>query len=140
MRLLPPQWAALVVIVVDVAAIVFGLLTGEALLPRSANVVLTVISVVLMLGTRLWSRGGFGYDSFGSLWALLRKRLPVWLIVAVAIAFWGGLALFAVPLLTQDTAALDAAANQRGWAGLSLAFASGTFLYAGIVARAAESR
>jgi len=141
MRLLPPQWAAFVVLFIDVVVIVFGFLTGSPLLPRAANLVLTVVSIALMFGTRLWSKGGFGYDSFGSMWTLLRRTLPLWLIVAATIAFWGGIFLFAHPLLTvDDIGSLDEVANQRGWVGLSAAFASGTLVYAGIVQRAADSR
>lgn len=97
--------------------------------------------MALRLGTRLWSKGGYGYDSFGSMWRLLRRTLPVWLIVAPTIAFWGGVFLFAHPLLTvDDIGSLDAVADQRGWVGLSAAFTSGTLVYAGIVQRAADSR
>ena len=140
MRLLPPQGAAFVVLCIDVVVIVFGFLTGSPMLPRAANVVLTVISIAVLFGTLLWSKGGFGYDSIPSMWRLLRRRLPVWLIVAATIAFWGGVFLFAYPLLTvTDFGSLDETANQRGWTGLAAAFASGSLFYAGIGRRAADS-
>ncbi|MEU3646493.1 hypothetical protein AB0E59_24150 [Lentzea sp. NPDC034063] len=141
MRLLPPQWAAFVVLLVDAVVVLFALVTGHALLPRAANVLLTVISIAVMFGTLLWSKGGFGYDSVGSMWKLLRRTLPVWLVVAATIAFWGGVFLFAYPLLTEpDIGSLDEAANQRGWVGLAAAFAAGSLFYAGIGRRAADSR
>lgn len=150
MRLVPLQWASLVVIVVDALVIVSGFVTGSALLPRSANVVLTVISLALMSSTVVFARGGYNFE---------KPTLPAWSVVVAVIAFFGGALLFAVPLLTDTTAGsfehqngkyreskdgvvvrelteeqYDAvmAANQRGWAGLASAFAGGTLVYAGI--------
>lgn len=150
MRLVPLQWASLVVIFIDAVVIVSGFVTGSALLPRSANVVLTVISLALMLATLVLARGGYNFDN---------PTLPVWAVVVAVIAFFGGAFLFAFPLLTDTTAGsfeyengkyeeskdgvvvrelteeqyeAALAANQRGWAGLALAFAGGTLIYAGI--------
>jgi hypothetical protein len=150
MRLVPLQWASLVVIFIDVVVIVSGFVTGSALLPRSANVVLTVISLALMAATVALARGGYNFEN---------PTLPVWVVVVAAIAFFGGAFLFAFPLLTDTTAGsfehengkhqeskdgvvvreltdeqyeAVMAANQRGWAGLALAFAGGTLTYAGI--------
>ncbi|RDI24550.1 hypothetical protein [Lentzea flaviverrucosa] len=122
MRLVPLQWASLVVIFLDAVVIVSGFVTGSALLPRSANVVLTVISLALMSSTVVLARGGYNFE---------KPTLPAWSVVVAVIAFFGGAFLFAFPLLT-DTTTLTMAENQRGWAGLALAFAGGTFVYAGI--------
>ena len=150
MRLVPLQWAALVVIGVDAVVVVAGLVTGSALLPQSANVVLTVISVAILLTAIVLMRGGYNFDE---------PTLPLWAVVVAVIAFFGGAFLFAYPLLTDTTAGsfeqrngkyveskggvvvrelteeqYDAvmAANQRGWAGLAGAFAGVTVLYAGV--------
>lgn len=150
MRLVPLQRAALVVIFLDVVVIVAGFVTGSALLPRSANVVLTVISVALVAAAGVLTGGGFNFD---------KPTLPAWAIALGVVSLLGGAFLFAYPLLTGTDAGsfeerngkyqeskdgvvvreltaeqYDAvmAANQRGWAGLALAFAGGTLLYAGI--------
>ncbi|HEX6342241.1 hypothetical protein [Umezawaea sp.] len=150
MKLVPLQWASLVVIFIDAVVVVSGFVTGGPLLPRSANVVLTVISLALLATTVVLTRGGYNFE---------KPTLPVWAVVVAVIAFFGGAFLFAFPLLTDTTAGsfehsdgkyreskdgvvvreLDAeqyeaamAANQRGWAGLAVAFAGGTLLYAGI--------
>ena len=150
MNLVPLQRAALVVIFLDAVVILSGFVTGSPLLPRSANVVLTVISLALMAATTVFARGGFNFEN---------PTLPAWAVAVAVIAFFGGAFLFAYPLLTDTTAGsfeqrngkyeeskngvvvrvlteeqYDAvmAANQRGWAGLALAFAGGTLAYAGI--------
>ncbi|MGW6441654.1 hypothetical protein [Lentzea sp. NPDC055074] len=149
MRLVPLQWASLVVIALDTIVILSGLVTGSALLPRSANLVLTVISVALMFAVLALMRGGFNFE---------KPTLPAWSIAVAVIAFFGGVFLFAYPLVTNSTAGdfeerdgkyqetrngvvreltreqYDSvvAVNQRGWAGLSLAFGGLTLAYAGI--------
>ncbi|MGI5503958.1 hypothetical protein [Lentzea sp. CA-135723] len=149
MRLVPVQWAALVVIFVDAVVVLSGLVTGNALLPRSANVVLTVISVAVLLTATGLMRGGYNFE---------KPTLPLWAVVVAVIAFFGGAFLFAYPLVTGTSAGsfeqqngkyveskdgvvrelteeqYDAAmaANQRGWAGLAGAFAGVTVLYAGV--------
>lgn len=144
------QWASLVVIIVDAVVILSGFVTGSALLPRSANVVLTVMSIALMLATRLLAGGEYNFEN---------PTLPVWAVVVAVISFFGGAFLFAFPLLTDTTAGsfeyrngkyqeskngvvvrelteeqyeAALAANQRGWAGLALSFAGLSFTYAGI--------
>jgi hypothetical protein len=121
MRLVPLQRASLVVIFVDAVVIVSGFVTGSALLPRSANVVLMVISLALMSSTVVFARGGYNFEN---------PTLPAWSVVVAVIAFFGGALLFAVPLLADTIPTM--VVNQRGWAGLALAFAGGTFVYAGI--------
>ncbi|GGM87823.1 hypothetical protein GCM10011609_25650 [Lentzea pudingi] len=150
MRLVPLQRASLVVIFIDAVVIVAGFLTGSALLPRSANVVLTVISIALVASAGVLTGGGFNFE---------KPTLPAWAVAVGVISILGGAFLFAYPLLTGTDAGsfeerngkyqeskdgvvvrelteeqYDAvmAANQRGWAGLALAFAGGTFVYAGI--------
>ncbi|WP_394618666.1 hypothetical protein JNUCC0626_06065 [Lentzea sp. JNUCC 0626] len=129
MRLVPLQWAALVVVALDAVVIASGFATGSPLLPRSANLVLTVISLALMAAAVFLTRGGFN---------LRNPTLPAWAVVVATIALLGGALLFALPLLTGTTAgsaeqdAAVLAANQRGWAGLAAAFAGGTVLYAGV--------
>ncbi|MET1073825.1 MAG: hypothetical protein ABWY11_14360 [Umezawaea sp.] len=150
MRLVPLQWAALVVIAIDAVVVVFGFVSGSALLPRAANLVLTVISLALMALTVVLARGGYDFEN---------PTLPVWAVVVAVIAFFGGGFLFAFPLLTDTTAGnverengkyreskdgvvvrelteeqyeAALAGNQREAAGLALAFAAGTLVYAGI--------
>ncbi|MFD4668852.1 hypothetical protein ACFWNN_03905 [Lentzea sp. NPDC058450] len=126
MGLVPLQRAALVVILLDAVVIAGGLVLGDALLPRSANVVLTLLSLALMLAATVLTRGGFNFEN---------PTLPAWSLIVGVLALVGGAFLFGYPLLTglpegEHGAAM--AANQRGWAGLALAFAGGTLLYAGI--------
>ncbi|GLY47694.1 hypothetical protein [Lentzea sp. NBRC 102530] len=129
MKLVPLQWAALVVVVLDAVVVLSSFATGSPLLPRSANLVLTVISLALMVAAVFLTRGGFNFDD---------PTLPAWAVAVAVVALLGGALLFALPLLTgttagsleQDPAVL--AANQRGWAGLAAAFAGGTVLYAGV--------
>ncbi|HWO63184.1 MAG TPA: hypothetical protein VNO31_24435 [Umezawaea sp.] len=150
MKLVPLQRTSLVVIFIDAVVIVSGFVTSGALLPRSANVVLTVISLALLAATVALTRGGYNFEN---------PTLPVWAVAVAVIAFFGGAFLFAFPLLTDTTAGsfehkngkhqeskdgvvvreltdeeyeAAMAANQRGWAGLALAFAGGTLAYAGI--------
>ncbi|ANZ40428.1 hypothetical protein BBK82_34855 [Lentzea guizhouensis] len=150
MRLVPLQWASLVVIALDAVVIVSGFVAGSPLLPRSANVVLTVISLALMMGAAVLTGGGYDFEN---------PTLPLWATAVAVIALCGGGFLFGYPLLTDTTAgsfeqdngkyreSKDGvvvrelteeeydrvmAANQRGWAGLAAAFAGGTFLYAGV--------
>jgi hypothetical protein len=150
MRLVPLQWASLVVIFIDAVVIVSGFATGSPLLPRSANVVLAVISMALMASTVVLARGAYNFEN---------PTLPAWAVVVAVIAFFGGGFLFAFPLLTDTTAGTfenengkyreskdgvvvreltedqyeaALAANQRGWAGFALTFAGGTLVYAGI--------
>ena len=150
MRLVPVQWASLVVISIDAVVIVFGVLTGSALLPRAANLVLTVISMVLLAATIVLARGGYNFEN---------PTLSLWSGSVAAIAFFGGAFLFAFPLLTdsyeasfehengkyqemkdgvvvreltEDQYDAGLAANQRQAAGLGLAFAGLTLAYAGV--------
>jgi hypothetical protein len=150
MGLVPLQKASLVVILIDAVVIVSGFVTGSPLLPRSANVALTVISLALLLAGAVLARGGYDFEN---------PTLPAWAVVVAVIAFFGGAFLFAFPLLTDTTAGsfehrngkyeeskdgvvvrelteeqyeAAMAANQRGWAGLASAFAAGTLVYAGI--------
>ncbi|MEU7474524.1 hypothetical protein AB0A63_00985 [Lentzea sp. NPDC042327] len=150
MRLVPVQWASLVVILLDAVVVLSGLVTGSPLLPRSANVVLMVITFALMLAAVPLTGGGFN---------LQNPTLPAWAVGVAVVAVAGGGFLFAFPLLTDRTAGsfeyrdgkyveskdgavvrqldedeYDAAmaANQRGWAGLAAALAGGTLAYAGV--------
>lgn len=150
MGLVPLQRASLVVISIDAVVILSGFVTGSPLLPRSANVVLTVISLALVSAAALLTGGGYDFEN---------PTLPAWSVVVAAIALLGAAFLFAHPLLTDTTAGTFEqrdgeyveskdgavvreltedryesvmAANQRGWAGPAVAFAGGTFLYAGI--------
>ncbi|MFD4641264.1 hypothetical protein ACFWN2_28410 [Lentzea sp. NPDC058436] len=115
------QWASLFVIFVNALVVVFGFVTGSPLLPRAANVVLVVLSVVLMLITRVMAQGGYSFAG------LVR---PAWAGVVAAVAFFGGAVLFAIAVLAEGS--LTPAANQRGGAGLALFFAAGALIYAGI--------
>ncbi|MFD5828955.1 hypothetical protein, partial [Lentzea sp. NPDC060358] len=117
-----PEWASLLVILVDAIVIVSGFVTGSPLLPRAANIVLVVVSVALMLVVRIMVRGGFSFRGFVQ---------PVWLGAVAAVSFFGGALLFAIPLLNaqmQD----DPVVNQRGWVGLALALAGGSLAFAAI--------
>ncbi|USX50222.1 hypothetical protein [Lentzea sp. HUAS12] len=114
------QWASLLVVFVNAGVVLGGFVTGSPVLPRAANVVLVVISVVLMLVTRVLVKGGYSFAG------MLR---PAWMAVVSLVAFFSGAVLFAIPLLTGEQ---DGVVNQLGWAGLALAFAGGTLMYAGI--------
>ncbi|HEX7307424.1 hypothetical protein [Lentzea sp.] len=118
-----PEWASLLVILVDAIVIVSGFVTGSPLLPRAANVVLVVVSVALMLVVRIMVKGGFSFRGLAR---------PAWVGVVTAIAFLGGALLFAIPLLTEQYVDASAVENQRGWVGLALAFAGGSLFYAAI--------
>jgi hypothetical protein len=115
------EWASLLVIFVDAVVIASGLVTGNPLLPRAANVVLVVVSIALMLVTRFMAKGGYGFSG------LVR---PVWVGAVALVAFFGGALLFAIPLLTEGQP--DAVTNQRGSVGLALSFAGLTLVYAAI--------
>jgi amino acid transporter len=150
MRLVPLQWASLVVIFLDAVVIAFGFVTGSALLPRAANLVLVVISMALMVATLVFARGAYNFEN---------PTLPAWAVAVSVIAFFGGVFLFAHPLLTDaNTGSFEQengkyqelrdgvvvrevteeqydaglAANQRQSAGFALAFAGGVLAYAGI--------
>jgi hypothetical protein len=150
MKLVPLQRASLVVISIDAVVIAFGFVTGSALLPRAANLVLTVISLVLLASTVVLARGGYNFEN---------PTLPAWSVVVAVIAFFGGAFLFAFPVMTGNSAGsvehengkyqevddgvvvrelteeqYDAAlvGHQREAAGLGLAFAGLTFTYAGV--------
>ncbi|SER33641.1 hypothetical protein [Lentzea albida] len=116
------QRASILVIFVDAVVIVSGFLTGSPLLPRAANVVLVVISIALMLVTRL--KVGNDYD-------VKTMTRPVWAFSVGVVAFFGGAILFVIPLLNEQQQN-DPVANQRGWVGLALSFAGGCLLYAGL--------
>lgn len=148
--MVPLQWASLVVIFLDSVVIAFGFLTGSALLPRSANLVLVVISMALMVATLVFARGAYNFEN---------PTLPAWAVAVAAIAFFGGVFLFAHPLLTDaNTGSFEQengkyqerkddvvvrelteeqydaglAANQRQSVGFALVFAGGVLAYAGI--------
>ena len=150
MKMVPLQWAALVVIVLDAVVMLFGFLAGSPLLPRSANLVLVVISLALMVAAVFLTAGGFNFEN---------PTLPLWSVVVGVVALLGGIFLFAHPLLTdantgdfeqrngkyqeskdgvvvreltEDEYDAAMAANQRQSAGFAIAFAAGTLLYAGI--------
>ncbi|GHH35949.1 hypothetical protein [Lentzea cavernae] len=116
------QWASLLVIFINAGVILTGLLIGSPALPRAANIVLVVISVALMLITRL---------KVGNAIDVKTMTRPVWAFAVGVVAFFGGALLFAIPLLNEQLQN-DPVANQRGWAGLALSFAGGTLLYAGL--------
>ncbi|SEP73347.1 hypothetical protein SAMN05216188_101319 [Lentzea xinjiangensis] len=126
MRPSRPEWASLLVVLVDAIVIAYGFVAGSPMLPRAANVVLVVVSGALMLVVRFMVGGGSSFRG------LVR---PPWMGAVALVAFFGGALLFAIPLLTgiPDTSdAAGLAANQRGWVGLALAFAGGTLAYAAI--------
>ncbi|MET9224507.1 hypothetical protein [Lentzea sp. NPDC003310] len=125
MELVPVQWASLIVIAVDALVIVAAFLTGSPMLPRSANVVLVVIAVVMLFVTLSLTGGGFNFDN---------PTLPAFAVVTAAVAFLGGGFLFAYALTVTSGEQNDAvlAANQRGAAGLAAALAAIALLYAGV--------
>jgi hypothetical protein len=116
------QWASLLVIFVDAGVIAGGFVTGSPVLPRAANIVLVVISIALMLITRL---------KVGNAYEFKTMTRPVWAFAVGVVAFFGGAILFVIPLLNEQQQN-DPVANQRGWAGLALSFAGGCLLYAGL--------
>ncbi|MFD9702653.1 hypothetical protein [Lentzea sp. NPDC059081] len=117
-----PEWASLLVILVDAIVIVSGFVTGSPLLPRAANVVLVVVSIALMLVVRIMVKGGFSFRGLAR---------PAWVGVVAAVAFFGGALLFAIPLLNVQMQN-DPVMNQRGWVGLALGLAGGALAYAAI--------
>lgn len=116
------EWASLLVILVDAVVIVSGLVTGSPLLPRAANIVLVMVSIALMLVTRVMAKGGYGFNG------LVR---PVWVGAVALVAFFGGALLFAITLLDEGLQN-DPVTNQRGWVGLALSFAGCALIYAAI--------
>ncbi len=117
------EWASLLVILVDALVIVSGFVTGSPLLPRAANVVLVMVSIALMLMTRVMAKGGYGFNG------LVR---PVWVGAVALVSFFGGALLFAIPLLLAEEQQHNPVTNQRGWVGLALSFAGCALVYAAI--------
>ncbi|MFS8104603.1 hypothetical protein LFM09_46625 [Lentzea alba] len=165
MKLLPVQWAAVVLIVVDAIIVATVLATGTALLPWPANLALVLASVALMIVMLLMSGGSFSVKGFATLFRLLRETLPKWAIALAAVAFYGGWLLFMTALasdsfagnlnhengkytstqrkvvreLTEEQYVAAQAASQRAWTGFSLAFAGGVLGFAGMARRIKET-
>ena len=121
-KLLPLQWAAVVVVVIDAIVVVTGAVTGAALLPAQANLVLALAGAALLVVLLVQTGGGFRIDGSSAL-RLLRETLPTWAIALAAVAFYGGWLIGFLGLVTGSVDSGSEAAIQRVWAGFSLAFA-----------------
>lgn len=166
MKLLPLQQAAIVLIALDAIVVVSGVVTGTALLPGWANLVMVLASAALLVLLLVQTGGSFRVDGLATAFRLLRETLPKWAIGLAAVAFYGGWLLAFIGLSSDSTAGnlnyengkytstqrkvvreltkeqYEAAqtANQRMWAGFGLAFAGGVLGFAGIAQRAKENR
>lgn len=133
-KLLPLQWAAVVVIVIDAIVVVTGAVTGAALLAAQANLVLVLAGVALLVMLLVQTGGGFSVDGSSAL-RLLRETLPKWAIALAAVAFYGGWLIAVLGLVTGSVETGGEAAIQRVWAGFSVAFAGAVLGFAGIARR-----
>jgi hypothetical protein len=165
MKLLPLQWAAVVVVVLDAIVIVAGAVTGTALLPEQANAVLVVLGFGLLVVLLVQTRGGFRVDGLGTALRMLRETLPGWAIALAGVAFYGGWLIAFLGLwngnvlgnlehrngkyttsqrnvvreLTEEQYVAAQAANQRAWTAFGMGFAGGTLGFAGIARKIKES-
>jgi hypothetical protein len=158
MKLVPLQWAAVVVIVLDAIVLVTGALTGTALLPSQANLVLVLAGFALLVVLLVQTGGGSRVDGLATALRMLRETLPVWAIALAAVAFYGGWLIAFLGLwngsvmrnlehqngkyttsqrnvvreLTKEQYVAAQATNQRVWTAFGMAFAGGTLGFAGI--------
>ena len=137
-KLLPLQWAAVVVVVIDAIVVVTGAVTGATLLPAQANLVLALAGAALLVVLLVQTGGGFRIDGSSAL-RLLRETLPKWAIALAAVAFYGGWLIGFLGLVTGSVDSGSEAAIQRVWAGFSLAFAGAVLGFAGIARRIKET-
>lgn len=166
MKLLPVQAAAAVVGAVNAIVVAATIVLGAALLPEWANYVLIVATVALSVFMVVQFRGArLRTDGLKGLFRLLREALPKFVIVLVALAFYGGWLLALITMVSGSTAGNltnengqytttnrktvtvltkeqyeDAqAANQRLISAICLAMSGGVFALSGVAQRIRET-
>lgn len=150
MRLLPLQWAAIALIVLD--ATVLPEWWNYAVVPTSA----TLLALMLVR-----HKGSLAVDGYWTLGAHLRESLPIWAIALAALAFLGGISTMSaespfsrlkyengqytmikrkvVTVLTEEQYDTALAARQRFYTGGGLMIVGGALALAGVVRRIEET-
>ena len=159
MRLLPLQWAAIALIVLDAIVIVLTM-KGAPLLPAWWNAVPAPAAATLLVVMLVQHRGSLRVDGPWTLLGHLRESLPIWAIALAALAFFGGTATMSaastfstlkyengqytiikrkvVTVLTKEQYDAAFAANQRVYSAAGLVIAGGVLALAGVVRRIEE--
>lgn len=160
MRLLPPQWIAIVLIVLDAVVVVFTT-KGVRMLPEWWNFAVVPASAALLVWMLVRHRGSLVVDGHWTLLRYLRESLPIWAIALAALAFAGGVLAMAgasttgdlkndngrytitkrrvVTMLTKEQYDSVLAARQRFYSGAGLTIAGGALALAGVVRRIEEA-
>lgn len=164
MRLLPLQWAAIVLIVLDASIVVFTT-TGEPALPQWWNFAAVPASAALGVLMLVRSRASLQVGLWTSV-RHLRESLPMWALTLAALAFCGGWIIGIstssarselgdlnyengqytatrkhkpVKVLTEEQYDAAQAADQRTYSAFGLAIAGGVLGFAGVVRRIEET-
>ncbi|MFI6098468.1 hypothetical protein ACIA8G_23180 [Lentzea sp. NPDC051213] len=164
MKLLPLQWAAVALIVLD-AIVVVSTLMGVPVLASWWNLVLVLASAALLVLLLVRSGGALRVKGLKTAFRFLRESLPMWAIVLAALAFYGGWLIAlgtmvsgsaagnlkyengqytstqrkVVKVLTKEQYEAAQAANQRIFSSIGLAVAGGVLGFAGVVRRIKET-
>lgn len=131
------QWAAVVLIVIDAIVIAVGFVTGTAVVPGWATVVLVLASMALMVLLLMRSGESIRIDGMPTFFKLLRETLPTWAVALTFVAFYGGWLIAVIGMLSRSTARNEVA-DQRLWTAFALAFAGAVLGFAGIARRRLE--
>lgn len=159
MRLLPLQWAAIVLIVVDAIVVAFSM-TGVRPLPEWWNFVPVPASVALLVLLLVQFRGSLQVDGPWTLLRYLRESVPIWAIALAALAFVGGFLTSSpesttgdlksesgrytitkrkvVKVLTEEQYDAVLTGRQRFYSSTGLMIAGGVLVIAGVVRRIEE--
>jgi hypothetical protein len=159
MRLLPLQWAAIALIVLDATVIAFTM-TDVPVLPQWWNYAVVPTSAALLVLMLVRHKGSLAVDGYWTLLAHLRESLPVWAIALAALAFFGGISTMSaespfstlkhengqytmikrkvVAVLTEEQYETALAARQRFYTAGGLMIAGGVLALAGVVRRIEE--
>lgn len=167
MKLLPLQWAAIALVVLD-AIVVGSAMLGVPVLAEWWNFALVLASAALLLVLLVRSGGTFQVNGLKTAFDYLRESTPTWAIVLAAVAFYGGglvamvtMAAMAngspagdlkyengqytssqsnvVKVLTREQYVAAQAANQRIFGSIALVLAGGVLGFAGVARRIKET-
>ncbi len=164
MKLLPLQWAAIALVVLD-AIVVGSTMLGVPVLAAWWNFALVLASAALLLVLLVRSGGTLQVNGLKTAFRYLSESMPTWAIVLAAVAFYGGWLVAMVTMatgspagdlkyengqytssqrnvvkvLTREQYVAAQAANQRIFGSIALALAGGVLGFAGVARRIKET-